>query len=129
MTAQESQAIAVLTAMVQAVDDTNREAHSQVIESIKELKREIALNLEAITIHCAERQKQVDNQLAERKLLFEAEIESARQRAVDEVRAPSVYRQATAGLARFTLRVLAALAALSAVISVTLVILEKTGAL
>ena len=110
MTERENIAIITLTKMIEQYCETNAEAHRQIIELIKDTERRLCAKI----TQTVERLDEIDGQLAQRKQMFESEIERAKEAAVKEAKTPSVYRQATAGLFNFMVKVVGLCAALGA---------------
>jgi hypothetical protein len=134
MTAADNQAIRILSDSLMTYIEENRSQHDDIKAAIKDLEVRLVKKIEAMCgrlstfeDHCRRRNAEIDAELAERKILFELEIAEAKSAAVKEAKAPSVYRQASAGLGRLILRTAAILSALAVVGSVTLAILEWTG--
>jgi hypothetical protein len=132
MTAAENQAIQILTEMVKGFDRANKDAHDQISGLIRDVEKRLCAKItdsqseiQAIVEHCRAREQEVNAQLAERKIMFEQEIETAKESAVREATAPSVYAQATEGLAHFAARVLVTVATLATIGGGLFVILDK----
>jgi hypothetical protein len=134
MSPAENQAIAILAESLQTYITENRDQHAEIKTFIHDVEARLMRKIEAVCTrmgafetHCKEREDEVNRELAQRRTMFEAEIEAARKSAVTEAKAPSIYRQASAGLGRFVLRAAAILTALAVIGSATLAILEKLG--
>jgi hypothetical protein len=110
MTEQENIAIVTLTKMIEQHCESNAEAHRQIIDLIKDTERRLCAKI----TQTVERLDGIDEQLAQRKQMFESEIEAAKEAAVVEAKRPSVYRQATAGLFNWMIKVVGLAAALGA---------------
>jgi hypothetical protein len=134
MSPAENQAIQILNGSLITYIEENRSQHDDIKAALKDLEGRLVKKIEAMCgrltefeIHCKAREGEVDRELSQRKQMFEMEIEEARKSAVVEAKAPSVYRQASAGLGRFILRTAAILSALAVVGSATIAVLEWTG--
>lgn len=93
MTAQENQAIQMLSAHLMDFIEENRLQHTEIKESIKA----IGTHVDGIELHCREREEEVNTILARRQVMFDQEIEAAKRDAVAEAKRPSVYAMATKG--------------------------------
>jgi hypothetical protein len=120
VTAAEAQALDILARTVETYHKDIKDALNQTEGRLSASICNIGTRVDEVESHCKAREVQVDAVLAARTVKIDAEIEAAKLEAIQEVKRPSVYKQATKGawdgLARFAAKATVVVALLSALI-------------
>lgn len=129
MTAEERSSLEVLLELVRMNEDHNKTEHASIIAHIDRIEHRLCVKIDELrrllVTHCEEQEVE----LAQRRELFEGEIELAKRKAIEEVSRPTVIHAAGEIIGRRLWQIVVGLALLIGMTSTILLILERVDLL